>query len=460
MSVTPVKVPRRTLLRGAGGLALGLPLLEAMLPRRARAATAAPRRFIAFFVPNGTSPALWHVAGDGPLAAADLSPCTKDLVGFAQERIWPAEASVLDDVTLVSGIDHEPICGDIHSPAMSLSAHGDAGRPTKTPKKPTLDQHLAAALATDLPYRSLTLANTNDTAIMQGFLSWQDGGKPQEVFRQPARVFDTVFGGGTAAAGPNPELERIRARRQSVLDWARDDAKRLSARLGSADRMRLDQHLQSILEVERQLQPSTGGGAACGVKEKPAASTSLHASAKQMIDLAVLALACDLTRVAVVQYSNSWALNYADYALSDGVGTWSDHFISHRLNEGDVATDLKSLPRDEARRLADARVVQTSRFKVRRFAYLLNALKAARTPTGTLLDESMVLFTSENGTGDSHSRANMPIILAGHAGGFKTGRRVAAKGAPTGALHASILNYMGVGVAQYGDPARPPLPGL
>lgn len=87
-------------------------------------------------------------------------------------------------------------------------------------------------------------------------------------------------------------------------------------------------------------------------------------------------------------------------------------------------------------------------------------MKAATTATGNLLDESLVLYTSENGDGDSHGRKNMPIMLAGHVGGFQTGRAVQANNAPTGGLHCSIINYFGVELSKYGDPASGPIAGL
>jgi hypothetical protein len=176
-------------------------------------------------------------------------------------------------------------------------------------------------------------------------------------------------------------------------------------------------------------------------------------------------MACDKTRIVTLQYSDSWGVNYSDYTTlgtgQEALGTWSDHFISHKLDDTDRATDLDGLPRADAQRIADARVVITSRFKVRRFAYLISALK--RTPGvngGSLLDESLVMFTSENGDGDSHSRKNMPILLAGHAGGFQTGRAVAATNLPTGALHASIIKRLGIDVSTYGNPAGSPIADL
>jgi hypothetical protein len=451
MIVRPI--PRRTLLRGAG-VAMALPLLEAMLPRRASAQADVPRRFVAYFVPNGTDPGQWHPAGEGPLTAADLKPCLADMTGFAAEWEWPASQSILGDVTLVSGVNHQPICTAIHSPAMALAAHADGGEPS-VPKAPTLDQYLAEHIGGVTPYRNLNFSATNDTEITQGYLSFRAAGQTDDVLRNPSTIFNNLF---RDLSSPTDELEAIRARKQSVLDYVKEDAARLGARLGAADKMRVDQYLQSVSELEKQIQGSVG--TSCTIPSAPASGGNMHVRFKQMVDLAVLALACDLTRVITLQASNSWGLDYAGYDLGENIGSWSDHFISHKLGDQDRATDLDGLPQAEARRIADARVILTSRFKVRRFAYFLNAMKSVATPTGTLLDESLVLYTSENGDGDSHGRQNMPIILAGPVGGFATGRRVAAGGAPTGALHCSIINRFGIELAQYGNPASGPIPGL
>jgi hypothetical protein len=156
-------------------------------------------------------------------------------------------------------------------------------------------------------------------------------------------------------------------------------------------------------------------------------------------------------------------VNYSDYTIGSGIeglGTWSDHFISHKLDDTDRATDLDGLDRTEAMRIANLRVVAISRFKVRRFAYLLNRMKSIATANGTLLDESLVMYCSENGDGDSHARKNMPILLAGHAGGFQTGRSVAATNKVTGSLHASIQNRLGMNVSSYGDPMGTPIAEL
>lgn len=450
MLVRPI--PRRMLLRGAGAC-MALPLLEAMTPRRAAAAEGGLRNLIVLFLPNGVDTAQFHPPV-GPLTADTLTAPMQDLVGHPAEGIWPAFESVVDEITVVSGIDHSPISQDIHVCSMALAAHVDRDG-SRTPPEPTLDQVLSAHLASDTAvFPNLAMSGTADTAVTQGYLSFRSGGQVDPGYRAPRDVFEALFSGGGAG---DPEAQRRIARRASVIDAVLDDAHRLERRLGAADRQRLDQYLESVYEVEGQLQASDR----CEGVEAPAGGSDMHTKAKHFMDLTLLAVSCGLTHVATIQYSNSWDLGYAGIELGEGIGDWSDHFISHKLGDQDRATDLDGLPQAEAMRIANARVELTTRFKMRRLGNLLEALRNTPTPTGTMLDETLVLYTSENADGDSHSRVNMPIVLAGgSAGGFRTGRVVSAGGAPTGALHASILGLFGMEVESWGDPAAPPIADL
>jgi hypothetical protein len=437
---------------------MALPFLEAMRPRRASAQAASVQRFIAFFYPCGTDPRKWNPPA-GELSATNLPECLQDLKGFAAEGIWPAGGATFQDITAVTGIDHSGVCVDIHMPSMSLSAHKGVAN-SYTPPQPTLDQYLADQIKGMTPYRNFALAATPSTDIGQGNISFRAGGQVETVIRNPKQLFDTLFGKPTTGM-TDPNAAKALQRQTSVLDLVKENAQRLNMKLGAGDRQRLSQYFDAVSELEKQVNvtnPTT-----CLAPAAPATAGNWHSKSKQFIDLMVLAMACDLTRVMTLQYSDSWGVHYTDYPLGTGkeaLGNWSDHFISHKLDDTDRATDLDGLERAEAQRIADARVVTTSRFKVRRFAYLVEALKKATTATGTLLDESLVMYTSENGDGDSHARKNMPILLAGHAGGFKTGRAVAATNLPTGALHASIIRRFGLDVSSYGSPAGAPIADL
>jgi hypothetical protein len=330
-----------------------------------------------------------------------------------------------------------------------------------TPPEPTLDQFLADRIQGDTPYRNLAFAATRSTDIGQGNISFRAGGQVESVIREPTQAFETLFA-NLDTGGDDTALEAARLRQQSVLDHMQEDAERLQLKLGAADRQRIDQYFQAVYELEQQLSAVAPDG--CGVSSQPEPGGDWHSKTKAFADLTALAMACDLTRVVTLQYSDSWGVHYGEYPMGSGLvalGDWSDHFLSHKLDDTDRATDLDSLDRSEAQQIADERVVLTSRFKARRFAYLVNALKAIETPTGNLLDESLVMYVSENGDGDSHARTNMPILLAGHVGGFQTGRVVAADGAPTGALHHSIIQKYGIELSDgYGDENSAPLEEL
>lgn len=440
---------RRTVLRGAG-VCLALPFLDAMRPGRAAAQTAGPQHFVGFFYPNGTEANLW-VPAAGPLSEASLSPALVDFAGFEAEGIWPAGGPVFSDVTVIGGIDHSGVSHEIHQPALALTAHQgttDSG----VPGAATLDQVLADKIGMDTPFRNLALSATGSSDIYQGHISFREGGVAASTHRDPQKLFQEVFAnvGGDDASTNAAALAA--ARRASILDHVMSDASRLGARLGTEDRRRVDQYLSSVSELEKQINATPAP--ACVRPDEPETGGSWHTKSKLFIDLGVLSLACGLTRVMTLQYSDSWGVHYGDYNLGEGIeglGTWSDHFISHKLGDADRATDLDGLAQGEASRIANLRVLKTGRFKARRFSYLVEQLKSYPTANGTLFDDTLAMFVAENGDGDSHSRQQMPILLAGHVGGFKTGRALTVSG-NTGALHASILGYYGIDASDYGDP--------
>lgn len=445
---------RRTMLRGAG-VALAMPMLEAMLPTHA-SAQQTPQRFIGFFYPNGTDPGRWQPP-TGRLTESSLSSCLKDLAGFSAEGIWPSCAPLFNDVTVVNGLNHEGLNTDIHTPCMALQAH--TRNSSIAPLAPSLDIKIAQKHSAPYPY--LAMSSTTDTDLSQGYISWEGAGRPADTERSPTRLFNNLFG----AQNNTPAADAVTQRKASVLDFIRDDVANLKRKLGQADQQRLDEFSQSIRTLEDQLNQVN----ACGAANLTGTAYDFHDKSKFFIDITVLAMSCDLTNVATMQYSNSWGVNYAGYVLGDGVrdesgtigvGNYSDHFISHKLDDTDRAKDLDNLPRNVAQRIADNRVVLTSRFKVRRFAYLVDALRKASTPTGNLFDQTLALYCSENGNGDSHSRRDMPTMLAGRAGGFETGRVINASGARTAALHGAILNRFGFELTSYGDPAASPLAGI
>jgi hypothetical protein len=380
-----------------------------------------------------------------------LSQALQDFVGFDAEGIWPSGGPVFSDVAVIGGIDHSGVSPEIHQPALALTAHKGVSDPG-VPGAPTLDQVLADNIGTDTPYRNLALASMGSSDLYQGYISFREGGQAASTYRDPQQMFQEVFANVAGDDGEDNAAAIAAARKASILDHVMEDATRLNTRLGAEDRRRVDQYLTAVSELESQINATPPPS--CVRPDEPANGGNWHQKSKVFMELGVLSLACELTRVVTLQYSDSWGVHYGDYSLGEGIeglGTWSDHFISHKLGDTDRATDLDGLDQAEAMRIANLRVLTTGRFKARRFSYLVELLKSYPTENGTLLDDSLAMFCAENGDGDSHSRKNMPILLAGHVGGFQTGRAVTVAG-NTGGLHASILKYYGVDVSDYGDP--------
>ncbi len=453
--LTNKRLSRRTLLRGSG-VALALPMLDIMMPQKAQAQSGA-KYFFTLFCPNGTDPNDWRPQA-GALTRNNLSKCLQDLNGFSAEQIWPACTSLLDDVTVVTRCGHRELGTDIHSPDMALQAYNRQGGAIKAA---SLDMKIAQRHKSVFPY--LSMSAHPDSDLGQGYISWEGANKPADVRRDPQALFNDIFGAQAGSVAANA----VAVRKASVLDFVLEEARKLKSRVGQADKLRVDQYLDSVRTVEEQLSVD---GLACNADPiSNFTQNNWHDKSKAFIDIGVLAMSCDLTRVATVQYSNSWGLNYSGYVLGDGtrdeagtigVGNHSDHFISHKLGDRDRAKDLDDLPQSVAQRIANDRVVLTSRFKVRRYAYLVDKLRNTSTPTGNLLDNSLALYCSENGNGDNHSRNEMPILLAGRAGGFQPGRVVDANGQQTQGLHCAILNRFGFELDSYGDPARGPIAGI
>src|SRR5690606_15080690 len=134
-----------------------------------------------------------------------------------------------------------------------------AGASPEVPPQPTLDQYLAARIQEGTPYRSLTSSATRDTAITQGFLSFRENGQSEAVYRDAAGLFDTVFSGLSpeTQAGDNPPPTQVRSRQASILGFAAEDAQRSNQRLGAADRERIERYLQSVRELEQQIQSTS-----------------------------------------------------------------------------------------------------------------------------------------------------------------------------------------------------------
>jgi hypothetical protein len=267
-------------------------------------------------------------------------------------------------------------------------------------------------------------------------------------------AFERVFGGvapKTAPGGaPDEALRQRAASRKSVLDYITRELGAVKPKLGSADRQKVDAHLDSVRGIENVLS-APAGTAGCtpparlDPKTDPLAAANMPEVSRAYLDLITAALACDLTRSANLRWHRiASTLRYS--WLGGPQAQYGHHDLSHGVGG------------------SKAQVAPIDKFHGEQFAYLFGKLKAHSEGGGPLLDNTLVLCTSEFGTwtGGQHEFRNLPLILAGGRWAWKTGRFVRFSSEPLGRFLTSVSHALGlmvpnVGTAQYG---AGPLAGL
>ncbi len=443
---------RRTLLRGmsaGAAVALGLPLLESMLNDSGTAladGSALPRRFVVWFWGNGNEPALWTPSGTG--------------ASWQPSDMLQGIAGVKDYVSVVSGTAL-PTHTHIDAPqknnphvegAVGLLAGGNPViHPSYAPGAndwdymtvpgPSIDQVIAQQIGQATALSSVEAAvtsvhGTNGPGTAVSYISHRAPYVHNPPIYKPSELYQQLFANFTPSqTGPDPML----GARQKLLDAVLDDAKSLETRLGAADKQRLEIHLEGVREIEKQLEILQNGSlAACAVPPVPTDSSSYRATAKLMADLIAAAFACDITRVASVEFSSPAShTNYPDI-YSEGFvfnGTPTS-FHEYEHNAG-----------------IDDKVRTALRYFVEVFADFVSALRDVPEGTGNLLDSACVLGTSEVANGTNHQFENFPLLVAGRAQGALAypGVHVAAPGANSARIALTCLHAMGIQASTWGS---------
>jgi hypothetical protein len=389
---------RRTMLRGAGA-AIGLPLLEAMLSSRAWAADAGfPTRFGLFFWGNGTlpgdpdrpqdNPDRWTPVGEGAGGEWALS---EQLAPLAAHKARLAVVTGLS-MKLPNPYPHGSGAAGV------LSGAELANDSIDTFQAATIDQVIAAAIGGDTLYPSLQTAATD---ILGLSFSGPNARHPCEA--DPFAVYRRLFGDTFVEPGEGGAVSPTLGLRRSVLDAVMGDLDRLNARVGAADRARLDQHLTGVRELEQRLarlQEDPPDLEACTRPPEPAESfpdvgdyPQIGARNQAMAELMAMALACDQTRV----FAHFLTEPVAEVRFEGTSG--AHHTLTHD----------EPNPQEQVNRI----VIDC----MGHFAAFLDALAAIPEGDGTLLDHCAVLGTSETSYGRIHSKDELPIVIAGSAGG-------------------------------------------
>ena len=434
------ELSRRTFLRGLGAT-VALPLLEQMLPSIARAQSEPVRRLVAFYIPNGMIMRNYTPRDEGPQYTLTpmlqaLAPHREDFLVLtnlanrtAKKAGVVAPHSLGTAAFLTAATPQIKDGPDIYNAVSmdQLAAQALKGRT----RFPSLELGIDAAEAVGDCERTYACAYLRH-------ISWAGPTQPVAKEVDPSAAFDRLFGGGGALDPARAEQER--RRRQSVLDAVKEDADGLQRRLGRSDRLKLDEYLTGVREVEQRVAGMAGAGN-CAAGSRPDAAVDIREHSRAMLDLLVMALQCDQTRMASFMLGNGRSRRVFDFLGVAG----RYHTISHH---GGQETNMKAIEKIKA-------------WEVGELAYLLEKMKAVQEPDGTLLDNSLVYFGSEVEDPNAHNYFNLPVILAGRGGGaVKPGRHIRyTEEQSVGSLFVSMLATVGVDVPSFGDGVGP-LPGL
>ena len=453
--MTRQRLPRRTFLRGAGA-AIGLPLLEAMIPSRligssetaADAEKALSRnRLLILYYPNGIHTPNWY-----PTAPATevLNPAAP--VEYVDYELSPALRSLerhRKDLLLLGGLN-VPLAkldknGD-HAKAMSCYLTGVRIRMTATDDIQaaiSADQVIANKIGQQTRFPSLELGldygrmeggcDPGYACIYSNNVSWKNETTPAIKEVNPRIVFDRLFGNTRQSDHQGEKRDQQETYNRSILDFTRESLNRINGQLGVNDRLRVDEYLTSIREIERRLDaPPSDVKPPEGFQRPTRVPETFKDHFHLMADLQILALQMDATRVSTfllgVEQSRR---TYTEIGIPE-----EHHGLTHHAGNKEKI----------------AKVCRIDAYCVEQFAYFLDRMKAVKEGERTLLDNSMVLLGNGNGDAARHDHENCMTVLAGRgAGSLTPGRYLKYNGVVMSNLWLSLMDRMGVEVERHGD---------
>jgi len=406
-------ITRRNFLRAAG-VTLAMPWLESLAPSQGPAARPR-RRMVCICSPLGLQPAFFFPKQAGK--DYELSPYLDVIKEFR------------NDFTVVSGLAHPNVgpSHDSHSSFLTAAPHPEhrAGFRNSI----SLDQLAAEHIRGETRFATLSLGESP--------LGWTRSGAPVPNDHYPSTVFSRMFMEG------RPDEVQAQARRlrngQSILDTVRDQAKAMQPALGGGDREKLDEYFNSVRELEQRLVQAEEWSK----KPKPKVDAKpprnitdgidLIGKSRIWFDLIHLALQTDSSRIITLDL-----LGTSGVPPIAGV-TYGHHDLTHNGRDPIKIEQLKKLELE----------------KMKVFNVFLKQLKDTKEDGATLLDRTMVFFSSNLGDASTHGVKNLPVLLAG--GGFKHGQHLVfdnkdpKKLPPLSNLYVSMLQRMGVPTDKFGS---------
>ncbi len=430
---------RRRFLRGAG-VTLALPWLESLplLAQESKATAAAhkpPVRFAHIFFSNGVEPAHWWAKGSGAAmefgaAAQPLTPIREDLIflrGLYHQKAFTSTSPHLGRMNLLSG---ETVSLDPKEIRLGTS----------------FDQVLAQRIGSRTAVPSLVLGiEPNELRLEDGLsmiygsnISWVSPTKPATKEIYPARTFDQLVGHGKGR-----QLDR------SILDAVLAEARSLQPKVSANDRKKLDEYLESVRDIEKRINHAAkeerleGWRPTLKQPDMPRPADDVPQNVpehmKLMLDLIVLAFRMDKTRVVTLMLNND--LSQMNFRFLEGVRGALHLDLTHNGKAPEL----------------EAMYLKTNQFHAQQFTYLVQRLKEIDEGGISLLDNSILMFASSLFDGDAHSAEQLPIVLAGTAGGaLRTGRILdyldqGDEDRRACSLYLSLMDLMGVHPDRFGD---------
>ncbi len=442
------KLNRRSFLRGLG-VSMGLPALEAFHPSIAKASgsrlvattpSGAPLRMAYLYIPNGVNVANWKPTGTG--SDFTFGPTFEPI---QKMRNHLQVFSGFEHLNATSGRDG----AGHHARGIATFLTGQRAKKTSGAGIRlgiSVDQ-IAAEAARDLtriPSLELTTSGVRKSGhcdsgyscAYQFNLSWRSKTQPMTPEANPRAVFERLFGTGNKTERASSLGQRY-ASKKSMLDFIQQDARALTKYLGRADQHKIDEYLTGVREIELQVEriESLGLPPDPGAPAPPdGRPTSYTQHIRLLMDMMVLAFKTDSTRISTFMLEHEGHnRHFKDIGVSEG-----HHNLSHHKNRAD---NLE-------------KIAKIDRFYMEQYAYFLNQLENTEDIDGqSILHNSMVVYGGCISDGNRHSNKNLPITLAGHAGGaFTPGRHVnLGKGEPLTNLYVRMLQEFGVKATSFGD---------
>lgn len=427
------KLSRRNVLRGAGGIVVALPFLEALAPRTARAQAMPKKRFIGLYHPNGVFTPQWFPTGDENNFT--LSPIHQSLAPWKSKVLFTGGIDMSVALT-GAGEQHQRGVGAFLTGAkLDMGTFvGNDGSRAGYALGPSIDQTLVPIIGSDTRIPSLQLGVHALLPNVAGVVSYKAANQPLLPQNDPRLTFRTLF---MDSGMPPTEMEKLRIRRRSVLDTVQTQIAALKKGVSKSDQARLDQHLTLVREMETRLTTLPPG--TCTAPTDPGMidferEAEIPTVSRIQMDLLTLAIRCDLTRVATVMWSD--AMN---------------HITMPHLN---INADIHNLTHYSDGDMARLQVATRDIWQTGVLAALMTELDSIQEADGSkALDHTLIFWGSDVSRGNVHAHDDMPFLLAGGGAGFRMGRYVRWNHNSHCDLLVSIVNGMGGNVTTYGDPA-------